>query len=188
MNHEAMKSLAEQLGTTGHLSPLLMKARRLGLAEPEDLERLAILRGCRYYDSKIAEPAEKRADWRSVSVDDFTHTELAIALLSVSLPKSQIRLRMGAAMLGAEGIQAREVVRRARMERCESVVRHIAQCGGQVEPDNPFWKSLLEGLPESEPKPWVLPDITRFVAMTGVTRHGSETVMQWIRPRHRVAA
>lgn len=188
MKHEAMKSLAEQLGTTGHISPLLMKARRLGLAEPEDLERLAILRGCRYYDSHIAEQAEQRVDWRSVSENDFTNTELALALLSVSLPKSQIRLRMGAAMIAADGVQAREVVRRARMERCESVVRHIAQCASQVEPDNPFWKSLLHGLPETAPKPWVLPDITRFVAMTGVTRRGTETVMQWIRPRQRIAA
>jgi hypothetical protein len=41
-------TLAAKLGTTTHLSPLLMKARRLGLGV-EDLERLAIQRGCDYY-------------------------------------------------------------------------------------------------------------------------------------------
>lgn len=44
------ETLARRLGTTAHLSPLLMKARRLGLRVPEDLERLAVRRGCRYYE------------------------------------------------------------------------------------------------------------------------------------------
>jgi hypothetical protein len=38
------------MGTTHHLSPLLMKASRIGLKSPEDLEKLAIHRGLRYYD------------------------------------------------------------------------------------------------------------------------------------------
>jgi hypothetical protein len=40
-------TLAEKLGTTTHLSPLLQKARRLGLGA-NDLEQLAIQRGCDY--------------------------------------------------------------------------------------------------------------------------------------------
>lgn len=44
------ETLARRLGATAHVSPLLQKARRLGLATPEDLERLAVRRGCLYYD------------------------------------------------------------------------------------------------------------------------------------------
>ena len=176
-----METLAEQLGTTAHISPLLMKARGLGLREPVDLERLAIDRGCRYYDPAI-EGASSRETRLSVSKNDFSNNELALALLSISMPKSQRRLRMGAAMLAAEGNQAEEIVRIARMERCDLVVRHIAICGAVVEPENDFWKLILEELPKVEPKPWVLPHITRFVTMTGVTRRGTETIMQWIRP------
>lgn len=52
-----------------------------------------------------------------------------------------------------------------------------------MEPVNPYWAKLLALLPESAtPAPDVLPHITRFVAMTGITRRGRETVMQWIRP------
>lgn len=104
MNRE---TLAFQLGTTAHLSPLLMKARGLGLSVPEDLERL---------------------------------------------------------------------------DSSEAVVRHIAECGNRVEPDNLFWSELLTALPNSPAKSDVLPHISRFVAMTGVTQRGMETVMQWVRP------
>jgi len=34
----------------GSVSPALDKARELGLSVPLDLERLAIVRGCDYYD------------------------------------------------------------------------------------------------------------------------------------------
>jgi hypothetical protein len=41
-------TLAEKLGSPPHLSPLLRKARNLGL-DADGLERLAIARGCDYY-------------------------------------------------------------------------------------------------------------------------------------------
>lgn len=44
-------TLAGRLGTTAYLSALLLKAGRLGLTTPIDLERLAVSRGLRYYDS-----------------------------------------------------------------------------------------------------------------------------------------
>jgi hypothetical protein len=69
------------------------------------------------------------------------------------------------------------------------VVRYIALCGRQVEPENAFWQELLRRLPELRaPTVDTLPHITRFVAMTGVTRRGRETVMQWIRPLQNAAA
>ena len=68
-------TLAAKLGTTTHLSPLLRKARRLGLG-PGELEILAVQRGCRHY-SNGTEPEQPLASER-----EFSNEELAIALLS----------------------------------------------------------------------------------------------------------
>ncbi len=184
-------TLAHRLGMTTHLSPLLMKARRLGLCVPDDLERLAIQRGCRYYDlsgdSRVSEARPQAVIASDMSI--FSNEELAFALLSMGLTHSQYRLRLGAAMLAAKGNSPPKIARLAIEERCEVVVRYIALCGKKVEPQNPFWDELLTLLPVMPmPALDLLPHITRFVAMTGVTRHGRETVMQWIRPNLSAAA
>ena len=168
-----------------------MKARRLGFSTPESLENLAVRRGCRYYDSHAGQDrlAEEPAEYRATQCEALTHEELALALLSIVLPKSQWRLRLGAAMLAAEGNSPERLANLAIQERSEQVVSYIAQCGRQVEPGNAFWDKLLALLPNPtyKPAPDVLPHITRFVAMTGFTRHGKETIMQWIRPTHAAA-
>src|SRR5207249_10861146 len=92
-------------------------------------------------------------------------------------------LRLGAAMLSAEGDEPATIARLAIMERCQAVVRYIAEAGRKFEPQNPFWTELLELLPLTpSPKSSVVPHPTRFVAMTGMTRRGVETVVEWIRP------
>jgi len=184
------ETLAQRLGTTAHLSPLLMKAKRLGLHQPEDLERLAVRRGLRYYSepgefSRLREEAvDPIARIEEVEATPFSNEELAVALLSLGLPYCQQRIRMGAAMLAAVGVSAEKLLYLGRQERCESVLFYIAKCGQRVEPDNAFWRVILERLPKVQTfQPDVLPHITRFVAMTGFTRREKETVMQWIRPR-----
>ena len=183
-------TLAQRLGTTPHLSPLLMKARRLGLRTPEDHERLAVRRGLRYYsqpgeiDRLKEEPTDYPVGRKDFPLDVFSNEELSIALLSLSWPFSQNRLRMGAAMLAAAGVSSERLVHLARQERCESVLCHIARCGQKVEPEQSFWPALVDALSEAKTyPPDVLPHLTRFVAMTGFTRRGKETVMQWIRPQ-----
>lgn len=182
-------TLAYRLGTTHHLSPLLMKARRLGLTTPEDLERLAVARGLRYYSQpgetdRLREEAHAYpASIGNPSVKQFSNEDLAISLLSLNWPFSQNRLRMGAAMLAATGVSPQRLARLAYQERCESVLFHIAQCGQKVEPDQSFWTALLNEIPSAKTyPPDVLPHLTRFVTMTGFTRRGKETLMQWIRP------
>jgi hypothetical protein len=179
-------TLANRLGTTFHLSPLLMKAKRLGFVSPEDLEKLAVLRGLRYYDpfgDSIANLTGQAGVPNLHRDDIFTNEELAVALLSPAIPYSMQRLRMGAAIMAADGNDPKTIARLAKWERSESIVRHIASCGHQVEPNHPFWSQLLEALPESPPYPAdTLPHRTRFVAMTGITRAGKEPLMQWIRP------
>jgi len=163
-----------------------MKARRIGLKEPEDLERLAVRRGLRYYDSYgdsttgglIVDKAPRTTGDRS-----FSNEELSLALLSPAAPYSLQRLRMGAAMLAAEGNRPELIARLARRERCELIIWHIARCGIETEPDNPFWTILLGMLPVPPPAPPdALPHLTRFVTMTGLNRTGKGAFMQWIRP------
>jgi hypothetical protein len=169
-------TLAAKLGTTAHLSPVLAKARRLGLG-PRELELLAVQRGCDYYHNGEVLPPLR------ISVAQFSNAELAIALLNPALRYDPQTLRLGAAMLSAAGNTPEETARLAQMERCQGVVRYIAEAGRRFEPGNPFWAELLALLPASPPlKSGVLPHPTRFVAMTGFTRRGVETVVEWIRP------
>ena len=172
----ATPTLAAKLGTTTHLSPLLRKAERLGLTA-EGLERLAIQRGCDYYnpDGPLPPPA--------ISVEQFSNAELAIALLNPALRYDPHTLRLGAAMLSTEGNRVEEIARLAIMERCVTPVRYVAEAGQRFEPENAFWRELLEALPlEPPPKSGVMPHPTRFVAMTGFTRQGPGLVVEWQRP------
>lgn len=169
-------TLAEKLGTTKHLSPLLHKARRLGLGA-EELRILTAQRGCRHY-SNGSEPAIPLA-----GRDTFSDEELAIALLSPALPYDPQNIRCGAAMLGSEANSPERLARMAIKERCSAVVRYVAEAGRRYEPENPFWGRLLEALPPTPPpRSGVLPHPTRFIAMTGFTRSGPGLVVEWQRP------
>ena len=173
------ETLAAKLGTTTHLSPLLHKARKLGLG-PRELEILAVQRGCVHYSSG-SEPVQPLA-----TEQEFSNEDLAVALLSTALRYDPHSLRCGAAMLGAEGNDPSRLARRAVMERCVVPVRHVAEAGRRFEPDSPFWKELLDALPPAPPpRPGVLPHPTRFVAMTGFTRQGPGLVVEWQRPQRR---
>lgn len=175
-------TLAKRLGTTAHLSPLIQKAKRLGVHTADDLERIAIARGLRYFGQ--IDPASVAANPLSIpDLEHFSNEELATALMSPSLPYSLNRIRMGAAMLAADGVSAEEVLRLARLERTEAIVRHIAESADRVEPDHPLWKTLLQRLPSKQPlAPDILPHPSRFVALSGLDRTGRNLRMQWIRP------
>lgn len=169
-------TLAEKLGTTRHVSPLLQKAWRLNLG-PRELEILAVQRGCRHY-SNGSEPPKPLA-----SEEDFSNEELAIALLSPALRYDPHSIRCGAAMLGAKGNDPGRLAKLAIRERAERIVRYVAEAGRSFEPGNSFWARLLELLPPVPPPPTgVLPHPTRFVAMTGFTRNGPELLVEWQRP------
>ncbi len=169
-------TLAEKLGTTPHISALLRKAARLGL-DAEGLKRLAVQRGCTYYRNGGASP------FAPVSEAQFSNEELAITLLNVALSYDPQAIRVGAAMLGAEGNDIGKISRLAMLERSEAVVRYVAEAGRRYEPENSFWRELLSRLPATRPpESSVVPHPTRFVAMTGITRRGVETIIEWVRP------
>ena len=172
-----MPSLFRRLGTTSHISPLRRRLKAAGLGDATSLMRLAVQRGCRYYEDivtgEVVDPGKDRV----------SNEELAIGLLHGSLEWSPAAIRMGAALLGAKGNDPEKLLRLARMERAEPVVRELAKVGHSVEPNNRFWSRLLEGLADRSPVPsGVLPHATRFVAMTGITREGRGIRSQWIRP------
>lgn len=177
-----MRTLAEELGAAPHISALLQKARRLRLA-PEGLQQLAVQRGCVHYSTgKALSPL-------SVSEEQFSNEELALALLSVALPYDPWSIRCGAAMLGAQGNSPARLARLAVLERSVVPVRYVAEAGKKYEPENVFWEELLNELPSSPPpKAGVLPHPTRFVAMTGFTRKGPGLVVEWQRPQRRALA
>ncbi|HAB15353.1 MAG TPA: hypothetical protein PLX89_00590 [Verrucomicrobiota bacterium] len=169
-------TLAEKLGTTAHLSPLLQKARRLGFG-PRELEILAVQRGCSHYST---------GDEPSIPLTDettFPNEELAVALLCPALRYDPHTIRCGAAMLSAPGNRPKRLARLLRMERAVQPGRQIAEAGHHFEPENPFWNQLLDALPPSpSPIPGVLPHPTRYVSMTGFTRNGPGLWTRWIRP------
>ena len=165
-------TLASKLGTTTHLSPLLHKARRLGL-DGEKLQILAVQRGCDYYRTGD-EPETPLASESALS-----NEELAIALLCVALPYDPRSIRCGAAMLGADGNSLETLVRQTILERSEMPVRYVALAGRKFEPENPFWSKLLSLLPDVPIRDkGAFPAPALFVAPSG-----SENTSRWIRPR-----
>jgi hypothetical protein len=125
-------------------SALLEKAERLGLELPADLERLAIARGCDYYQRDLGSRFPRLAE------DLFSTVELAIALLVPALSPNARQIRLAAALLGTPGLQADDVARLAVRENCADVVRYVALCGQRFEPENSFWATLSGLLPDTK--------------------------------------
>ena len=163
-------------------SRILGKARELGLSVPLDLERLAIARGCGYYDRELGPFG------RTVEGVPLSNAELAIALVAPSLQPTARQIRLAAALLGAADESAVDVATLAVDGNCVGVVRYIASCGSRFEPRNPFWTDLLNALPETEIDRDHLPHPTRFVEMTGIDRGKVGTSTRWVRARSQVAA
>jgi hypothetical protein len=160
----------------------LGKAEELGLSVPLDLERLAIARGCGYYERDLGPFA------RTVEGLPLSNAELAIALLAPSAQPTARQVRLAAALLGAVDESAADVATLAVGENCAGIVRYIALCGSRFEPQNPFWTDLLNALPQTEIDRDHLPHPTRFVEMTGIDRGKVGTLTRWIRARSQVAA
>lgn len=172
---EQKSLLAKRMGMTAHISPLLQKAKRLGLVTPEDLELLALARGLRYFGTTDRAP--------EISTALFSNEELAIALMSPSAPYSMNRLRMAGALMAADDVSVERLVHLARQERCLAIVSYIAKCALMVEPENPFWQKILHATPNTQKVAVdILPHVSRFSAMTGMDRKGRHLQSQWIRP------
>jgi hypothetical protein len=168
-------------------SALLKKLAGLGLSLPDDLARVAVVRGLRYYDV-YHEGADLREQERlKIPCEVLSNAELGIAMLSPDLPVPgapllQVRQRIAAAVLSAEDVDPARLAELAVAEGCCPMVRWIATCGKEVEPENPFWTDLLSWLPEVA-KPDRAPHPTRFFEMTGMTREKIGIQKRWLRLR-----
>lgn len=175
-------TLAEKIGALARPSALLEKAARLGLSDATALEELAVARGCRHYGQAGQPPSP------GVSEFLFSNEELAIALLSPGLPYSPRTIRLGAAMLGADGNTPERLAILASSEGSEIPVRYVANAALMFESNNPFWSDLLARLTCTvEPPDGVFPHPTRFVEMTGIDRGKVGRLTRWIRPRVSIA-
>ena len=163
-------------------SRLMDKVQRLGLSLPLDLERLAVMRGCDYYDRDLGPRIPPLGEV------PLSNTELAIALIVPSLRPSAREIRLAAALLGAPDVRADDAATLAVQKNCAAVVRYIALCGRRFEPENSSWQTLLDRLPDIKIDADRLPHPTRFVEMTGIDRGRVGVFTRWIRPRQPVAA
>lgn len=104
-------------------STLLQKVEKLGLEISGDLIKVAVVRGLRYYDVRNQGTQWKGDPRFQISVDDLSNAELAIALLSPSLPEGtaseiQMRQRIAAAVLSAPEVAVSDLTALAIRERC----------------------------------------------------------------------
>src|SRR5438105_9500423 len=97
-------------------SRLMDKVQRLGLSLPLDLERLAIARGCDYYDRDLGPRIPPLGEV------PLSNAELAVALIAPSLQPTAREIRLAAALLGAPNVSAQEVSTLARQENCSDVL------------------------------------------------------------------
>ncbi len=166
----------------GVVSPALDKAREPGLSVPRDLERLALARGCGYY--------ERQLDPRNPLLEEvpLSNAELAVALIHPSLNPRAREIRLAAALIGAVEESAAAVSALAQEEKCAEVVRYIDSCGHRFELGNAFWKALLESPPGLDIDVEHLPHPTRFVEMDGINRGKIGTFTRWICTRMSASA
>ena len=176
----AKPTLAEKLGMTSHVSPLLGKLKKHGLATPEEIAAAAVARGCWHYAGMAALERTTPIDPPGISDE-----ELAVALLSPCHPYEPQLLRIGSQMLSGETIDPGKLTRLAVMERCEAMLRYIAECGQKTEPEMPFWKTILDKLQSYRSAPAsVMSHISRFRIEVGVTnpRRPNDPKIIWLRP------
>lgn len=180
-----MKTVAEQIGQTPHVSPLLRRLRRLGLKTAGDLRRLAVARGCWHY----RRPDDETAAPPAVSPEVVSDAELAIGLLSASQEFDSTHVRCAAQLMSTDRISGQEVVRLAVQERAVPLVRHIARAAVEMEaPHREYWTRLLSLLSSRTEAPeGRLPHRSRFVSETGVTFHDGRLdkrgARTWLCPR-----
>lgn len=173
-----MLTLAQTLAMTTPVSPLLRKARRLGLVGVDALMAAAVDRGCDHY--RCASAIFPKAP----PVEQLGDDELVILLLLGENAYEPMAIRCAAQLARSSRIDPVRLARLARLEKTERVLAHIARAGLEHEREEaPFWQTLMDHLPGALPRHEPdLPHWTRFVAMPGLQRGGMAPT-RWLVPR-----
>jgi len=177
--------LAQQLGDTVHVSPLLRKICEMSRC-PQDrigewLLKCAVGRGAAHYGRDF--PQDLPPDHAGLSDE-----ELGVGLCLGQHPYNSTFIRAAAQLLSSPRTDAPGLARLAVMERVEPVLIHIAVIAARFAPETQPWSYLLRHLPRRlSYRPDVLPHWSRFVSQTGVTSFAGGPQIQWLRRRERVA-
>jgi hypothetical protein len=161
--------LAQKLGDTTHISLLFRRVvQAAGSKEKAGdwLLKVAVERGARHYQRTYPE---------DLPPDDptFTNEEIGVALCLGHLRDQPMYIRAAAQLLSSPKTDIPQLVRLAEMERCETVLHHIAAASARINSALEPWASVRRLLRKRRKAPeGVLPHWTRFVSMTGVTREG----------------
>lgn len=173
-----MPTLAQTLATTTPVSPLLRKARRLGIHGVDAMIALAVSRGCLHY------ARDNDSDPIPLSSESLGDDELTILLLIGENVYEPTAIRCAAQLARSPSIDPVRLAQLARMEKCERVLTHIARAGVEHDPDGAsFWHEILSHLPLSHPNvEHHLPHWSRFVSMPGLQRTGVAPT-RWLVPQ-----
>jgi hypothetical protein len=175
-----LPTLARKLGKPTHVSPLLKKLERAGIANTKEMAATAIARGCHHYAGCLPTVPVPARNSQTISDE-----ELAIALLCPSNPYDPMLVRIGSQLLSKQTCNPEKLIALAKRERCEAILKYIAQAGKETEPDSSTWEYLIARLPQSrEPKKGILPHKSRFRRETGITNPQKPTLKaQWLRAK-----
>ena len=173
-------TLASKLGKPRHVSPLLQKLARGGIGSTTEMAATAVERGCLHYAGSLPTGSAAAKDSRSISDE-----ELAIALLCPSNPYDPMLVRIGSQLLSKQSCKPEKLIALAKRERCEAILKYIAQAGRETEPESSVWDYLLTHLPQSEePKKGVLPHKSRLRREVGVSNPQKPAQKaQWLRAK-----
>ena len=171
-------TLARKLGDITHVSPLLRKVTRLSGCAPEQvpvwLLKCAVQRGATHYQRDF--DPQLPSDHAGLSDE-----ELGIALCLGEHPYDLTLLRAAAQLLSTPRIDASRLVRLAEQERCEPVLRHIAETAARFAPELEPWSFVRASLrTRNVPRTEALPHWTRLVSHTGVTPFSGPADTKWL--------
>lgn len=175
-------TLARKLGTTTHKSLLLYELAQMGMDSPTKLVEEAIARGCSHYRINPDKSYE-------INFPEASNEKIAMALLSPCNSYEPQWLRIGAQLLSHPSNNPKQLARISIKDRSASVLKYIAQCGRQTEPENPFWQEIINQLQNYQPGPAnVISHISRFRIETGITdpRTPATPKIIWLRPNRKV--
>jgi len=174
-----MSTLAFTLGCTAPVSPLLRKARRLGIGNLDQILALAVARGCRHYAACV--PVQAIED---PGMEKLPDDELTILLLLGEHPYNPTAVRCAAQLARSRLIKPARLLFLAKCEKVERVLAHIARAGADHDPPGAdYWQVVLDGISnqKSRQEPH-LPHWSRFVSMPGLQRLGA-VEPRWLVPQ-----
>lgn len=142
------RRLANRLGTTWHVSPLMMKIKRLmkkypahETDVPEDwLIDVSIGRGLQQF---VRDTAGDET-FIPPPTAEFSNEELVVALCNTALLDRPQMVRMAGHIISRGDLDVMKLKRLIVMERVEVVVAELARAALRIDPEHPAWKTLWQ--------------------------------------------